>query len=998
MFVPLLWLAGAVAAQTDSVNTLRATDSARLTDSVASGRDSTRSGKAIPLSWLPLRVQRLRPADLDAPEGTSAAAANAGVPARDTGNTLKIAGSKTVKVGVGGNGGVALDQTLYLSATGELSPGVQLDARLSDGDVPLSAQGSSASLREIDQIYLDVHSKRWNLRLGDQDWYVPADLAPGAQRRLRGVSAGWTTGPASARATVGGPQAKWKRLQLQGSEGKQEGYVLASGSYGLHGAVVPGSETVRINGEPVKRGTDADYVVRYAEGLLDFTTRRRISGGDRIEVEFQAADLDYERSFAAGQADGRTGLLRWEGWAVREGDDAASPLGYVPDSTSRRILSIAGSDSLGAALPSGQILPLPSQTGEAGVRARLGDSSLWVAADMRGSDHDRNTVSNLDSRRGGMFWTAAAGTRLGDYVSRGGTGRFTLAIKAQRLESRFRGITATDSLGSGNGGLWAPAAAGGRTLGEGSLEWLLLPGIGGKGEASGRNDATGWSQRIAATLGQDRGEDRQILTNQEWVRRDDGGTPLEQTRSKSRVAWPVGTVVPSLELITETLDQRDSGAAARMLRPRNRSSLETRGGAVWRPSVGTWEIGLQGISRQDAVRASDGNTHLDTARSVGASSHLRWSPALGDLDVEIDGKRLQARALPSLPWVATQSWLGSASGGVWPVPGVRGQASWKLSSSSYQPEIPLYDTVPEGAGTYRYDTLLRVVVPSDLGNLRLAGTRLDTTRPAVLASQRNLSFEGEFEPGRAIPGLEGFLADIGLKGRVEWEETDSTSGTRIWPHFRDEDLAGAITGRSELMGGGWWSRPRKRLDFEWIRVLTVQSAPTVAALRAMDEELRWSSSSETGHRLDFEGRHGDLRDRQPDRLRLESYWSTDPSVGLRLLRPLELRPGWRSKWGEGTEKTTTFRAELQSPYAALRADLPRGLRLLGEVRRVQATVDDLAGSRLSESYPDGVTWRLSGSLDWAWKDHLQARVEWVARKEPASPWFQKLSGEAKATF
>jgi hypothetical protein len=411
-----------------------------------------------------------------------------------------------------------------------------------------------------------------------------------------------------------------------------------------------------------------------------------------------------------------------------------------------------------------------------------------------------------------------------------------------------------------------------------------------------------------------------------------------------------------------------------------------------------WEIGLQGTARSDAVRPAPTASHQDTARSIGSNSRFRWSPTTGDLDMELDWKRTRTRPTPELPWVATQNWLGSASGGIWPVPGVRGQGAWKLSSSSYQPEIPRYDTVPVGTGTYRYDTLLRVVVPSDLGNLRLAGSRLDTTRAAVLASQRSLSVEGEFEPGKVVAGLQGFLADIGTRGRAEWEETDSTSADRIWPHFADDDLSKAITGRSELSAGGWWNRERKRLDFEWTRTLSVQSSPIVSKLRNMEEHLQWSSSSESGHRLEIDGEHGDLRDLQPDRLRLETYWLIDPSIGIRVLKSLELRPGWHSKWSDGSEKSTTFQAELQEPYATLRADLPRNLKLLGEVRRVSATSDELAGSRLTEGYPNGATWRLSSSLDWAWKDHLTAKAEWVARKEPGAAWFQKLSCEAKATF
>lgn len=975
--LPVCWLAlaGPGRSETDSVE--------------ASFADTATRG--IPLRWLPMEVRRYRLEDLDSAATAPSAPAVAASTAKD-GSKLKVGGSKTVKVGVGGDGGVALDQTLFLTAEGELSPGVRMKARLSDGDMPLSAQGSSAALREVDEIFLEVESDRWRMRLGDQDWTLPPGIAPGADRKLRGISAGWKSPSASATGTLGGPQAKWKRVTIPGVEGRQEGYVLASWQGGLHGVVVPGSERVRVNGEPMVRGADADYTMRYSDGLLDFTTRRRISSGDMVEVEFQSAEMDYERTFAAGRAEGRAGRLRWEAWGARETDDASSPLAFAQDTSTRRILESAGADAAAAKTGDGQVLPIPVQTGEAGLRLRLGDSADWIATDLRVAEHDPNVLSRIDSRRTGMFGTGAAQFRSGRYLDKGGSGLLTLGLRGQRLESDFLGISATDSSAQADDGIWAPASSGSRTAGQASAVWQARPDLALKLDAGGRDDANGWSSRSAGSFGLDRGAERRILAGFEWDRLDDGLPPLDKVRLAGDLAWPAGNLSPSLSVEGESRDRR-SGRAGGV------EHLKTGAAAKWRAPAADLEIHAGADFRRDAVgtlRAFDQAN--DTARSFGAKSSIRWTPRKGDLDLAFDWKRLRSRELPDLPWVESSSWLGSATAGIWPVKGMRGQGRWKLSSSSYQPEIPRYDTVPAGTGTWRYDTLLRIVVPSDEGNLRLAGTRLDTSRAAVLASRRELSVEAELEPGQVVQGLGGFLADIGLRGHAEWNETDSSPATRIWPHFTDDELALAVDGRSELSMGAWWTRGAHRLDFDWIRILSVQSSPLLARLRDMSERLRWASGAKAGHRLDIAVEHGDLRDAQSDRLRLESHWSTDPSLGIRVAKRVELRPGWYSKWGEGSEGKQDFEAALQAPYANLRADLPRGLALRAEVRRVQATVDALAGSRLSDGYPEGATWRTSASLDWSWKDHVQAKAEWVARKEPDRAWFQKLTCEAKAIF
>ena len=940
-----------------------------------------------------MEVRRFRRADLD----SSVAASRSSPPAVGaTGSVdssrLKVSGSKTVKIGVGADGGVALDQTLHLVAEGELSPGVRMKARLSDGDMPLSSQGSSAALREVDEIFVEVESRRWRMRLGDQDWTIPPGIAPGAERKLRGFSAAWKDSAATVEGTLGGPQAVWKRVVLPGSEGRQEGYALASWQGGLHGVVVPGSERVRINGETMRRGADADYQVRYSEGLLDFTTRRRISAGDVIEVEFQSAEMDYERTFAAGRGSGRKGAWSWEAWAAREADDASSPLVFAQDSSTLSALAAAGSDSTAARTADGQILPLPSQTGEAGMRLRLGDSTNWIAVDLRGGDRDPNVVSGIDAREKGLFGASALRLGGGRHLREGGLGRVTLGAGVEHRQAGFKGITATDSLGTSAAGNWSSAATGRRTAGNVAGSWQAAPGLGIALDVGGRDDDNGWTTRSTGSLGLDRGADRKALAGFEWNRLDDGAPPLDRVLLTGDLAWPVGDFVPMAKLFGESKDRRtglDGGVEAASL------GIGTR----WKPKGAFLESEAGVDFRRDAVGTLLATSaDNDTSRSVGARTAVRWSPVDGDLDVGFDWKRLRTRQTRGLPWVESSNWLGSATAGVWPVPGLRAQGQWKLSSSSYQPEIARYDTVPAGTGAWKYDTLLRIVVPSDEGDLRLAGSRLDTTRDPVLASRRSLSFDAEVEPRRMFRKLGGFLADIGARGHAQWEETDSTGPGRIVPHFTDDALARAIDGRSELSLESWWARGPHRLEIDWRRTLSVQSSPTLAKLRDLTQEGHWSTTWKRGHRLDLVVAHGDLRDAQPDRLRLETNWTTDPSLGIRVLRNLEIRPGWRSRWGDGSEGKAIFQAGVQAPYATLRADLPKNLSLRGEVRRVRAQADPLAGSRLTEGYPDGTTWRTSANLDWAWKDHVNASAEWVARKEPDRPWFQKLSMEARAVF
>src|ERR1035437_193350 len=336
---------------------------------------------SVAVPWLPMEFHRWTMAEL---EDTAEAAPvqGAAAAAKDT-SKLRIEGSKTIRVGVGGSGGLALEQSLQLSADGDLAPGIHMKARVSDGNLPLSSQGSSTTLRDVDELWLEVWSDHWGTRLGDQDWVLGPGLGSGFQRRIRGWSGTWKPDNAQATVAIGGPQARWTRMTIEGVEGQQEGYVLVRSATSLKGAIVPGSERVRVNGELLTRGGDADYAVRYLQGLLDFSTRRRIHAWDLMEVEFQAADLDYQRTFAGTSVKGKAGAWGYEAWGVREADESDHPLSYAPDSSTRRVLSDAGSDSSKALDSLGNRIPLPQQTGEAGVRLNWGDSSIWVRSAPR---------------------------------------------------------------------------------------------------------------------------------------------------------------------------------------------------------------------------------------------------------------------------------------------------------------------------------------------------------------------------------------------------------------------------------------------------------------------------------------------------------------------------------------------------------------------------------------------------------------------------------------
>lgn len=951
----------------------------------------------------PFTVSRWTESDLDtAAKDRTIAASGAGVRGgeadKDT-SGLVFSGHKTVRVGVGGEGGVAVDQTLLLDASGEVSPGVQVKAHLSDQQVPLGAEGGSEALRELDEVYVRVNTRRWDLFAGDQDWTLPDGATPGATRSLRGLSTGWKDGW-NARATVGSPHARWMRKVFQGVEGRQEGWLLPGPEGRASAPVVPGSERVTVNGVRLTAGTD--YTLRPAEGMLDFLPRRRVSASDRIEVEWQAAVLDYQRSLQAAQGSSGTDTAfgpRWQVWAVREADDPSHPLSFAATDEADSVLRRAGSDASKAVLSDSSVLPLPTRVDDIGFRLGWNQGDfLDVGTEARATRRNPNMASDEDDVVEGVAGALDASSRLGSSLSEGGAGTLGMKLKLRGNDEGFAPLSGRNSAADRGGEEWnsggtSPEGRSWETTG--GLSWEAERSLGVWSEAGLLRDGGALSARTGAAVGL-KGEERRILSEVSFARRDEGARELDRWWTRDGARWRVGWFVPRVEGEGEDRQRAvgDSGIA------------RARWGAM---RAGVAANGFDGrmegdLSLEARLDQSDRSGSLaeptDSARSRGFRIETKWTDATLSADALVDGKLLETRSTEGA-WIPDQSWLGETHVAARPRDGIDLDARWRLTLSEFLPEIDVWDTVPKGTGTHKWDSTSRQIVTADDGDLLRAGSRIDTSRPPVRSAQRLLALEATFEPGRVWNGLEGLLADIGLHGRAEWEQADSSAEVRFLPSFSDRGLLHSVQGRSSLEGDAWWVRGGHRLDVgverEWI-VSGASPFSLATSTRDLGWRASWGWSSEKGHRADLPWGRSDRILVGQDLSRREIVDDLEPSFTIRFLRMLDVRPSVLLASGTGHDGDETMEGTLVAPTLGAQLRLGRSGTLRSELRRAQASVSGPGGSSLTEGFYDGRTWRASAGLDWTIDRHFSASADWVLRIDPGAKAFQKASAEARAVF
>lgn len=1001
MIALLLGVLVAAADSLDTGPTILADAVADSSSLVGSIPTATSPPRRVDVPGLPMEVRRLAPSELeDSTVGSRRLAPSlARGPVQDTSSSLRIDGEKTIRVGVGGEGGVAVDQTLRLDASGEVAPGVQVRAHLSDQQVPLGSEGSTEALRELDEVYLQVKTRRWDLVAGDQDWSLPDGATPGTSRRLRGLSTGWNDGW-TGRVTTGSPRARWMRMVFEGSEGRQEGWILPGPEGRTRSPVVPGSERVRIGGTLLRPGTD--YVLRATEGVIDFLPRRRISGQDRIEVEWQAAVLDYQRGLdaarVASSARPEPGL-GWEAWALRERDDPTRALSFAPTSEDDSLLRLAGADATLAVRRDTTAIPLPNGLDDVGFRLGwTGTPWLETRGEWRGTRLDRNLASGRDAVLSGSGGALEASSRVGSDLSEGGRGTLGTDLLVRANDANFHPVAGRAAAGQAGSRLWNDD--GGDVVGaawetSGGLSWEAEPGLGAWTTAGARDDSLAGASRASLALGL-RDGDRRILTENDVASREEAVRRMDRWSSTNTLSWPVGAFVP--RLVARGEDRQAPHLAEGVSRSR---VVSGEIGGAGRGFDGRFQGDVAFTARREETDHGGSIQGLeDSARSRGARAEAEWIDDPVSADAIVDAKLVERRSSAG-EWIPDQTWLGESRVATRLVPGLATEARWLLSMSDFLPEIATWDTVPPGTGTHRWDSVSRQVVRADDGNLVSGGTRIDTSRAAVRSARRSLSLEATIEPGQVWEDLDGILADIGLELRGQWEEADSSGSVRLIPHWTDEDLSRAVEARSSLESALWWTRGAHRLDLSARRDLSVAGA-SIYSSAALQRELEWRGgytwTSDAGHRLELPVRQRDRVLSGQDLSRREILRAFDPALVVRVARLVDLLPSALLAVGSGHDGKEALEASVVSPSLGLLVRLGRSGTARSEVRWARASTSGPTGSALSEGFLDGRTWRASAGLEWRIDTHFSAGADWVLRLDPGREPFQKASAEARAVF
>ena len=269
---------------------------------------------------------------------------------------LETTGSISRGFTVGNNQDAVLNSNLDLQISGYLSEKVQLRASITDTNIPLQDGGYTQRLEEFDRVFIELFSDNWRVKAGDVNLINERSAFMRFNKKVAGVAVNATINHSDSKTEAFASGAivrgQFARNSLVGQEANQGPYRIIGNNTEQLLLIISGSETVYVNGIPLKRGENYDYTIDYNTAEITFTPTYPITANMRIIVEYQFSERNYTRFVTYNGADYETDKLKIGVTIYNENDAKNQTVQQDLTDSQQQILANAGDNVALMVVPS----------------------------------------------------------------------------------------------------------------------------------------------------------------------------------------------------------------------------------------------------------------------------------------------------------------------------------------------------------------------------------------------------------------------------------------------------------------------------------------------------------------------------------------------------------------------------------------------------------------------------------------------------------------------
>ena len=280
------------------------------------------------------------------------------------GNNIEKSGTLVRGFTVGTTKDFTLNSGLRLQLSGKLSKDIEVVAALTDQNTPIQPEGNTATLEQLDKVFIQVKHPNVTGTFGDYELQRQIGEFGVIDRKLQGLLGEFNCKGQKAYVSIASSTGKFNTNKFNGIDGVQGPYMLTGVNNEQDIIIIAGTEKVYVDGIEMKRGERNDYVIEYSNAQITFTPNRLITSASRITVDFEYTDRNYSRTFfgAGLQSNLLDNKLGLQFQYLKEGDDKNSPIDIALSDSDKAVLAAAGGDRF-KAVKTGVTLAVPDSLG-----------------------------------------------------------------------------------------------------------------------------------------------------------------------------------------------------------------------------------------------------------------------------------------------------------------------------------------------------------------------------------------------------------------------------------------------------------------------------------------------------------------------------------------------------------------------------------------------------------------------------------------------------------